>query len=130
MAARPPAPTGVARRKLLALLAALPVAACLHPTAAQDGDRMLPWHHLPDGTFRNPPGSPERGGSSADWRAFLWRRLIERAPPPPLPDGHVLPTEAVLSGIVAIQGEDAVTWLGHASFLIRLGGCTILTDRS
>jgi L-ascorbate metabolism protein UlaG (beta-lactamase superfamily) len=115
------------RRRLLALLAALPFAS-RSPHAAASEASMRPWHHLPDGTFRNPPGSPERGGSSADWRTFLWRRLIERAPTPTLPDGHVLSQEATLAGIGATGGEDSVTWLGHASFLIRLGGRTILTD--
>ena len=75
---------GIGRRRLLALLAALPFASRLSPAAAQDTG-MLPWHHLPDGTFRNPPGSPERGGSSADWRAFLWRRLVQGAPAPEIP---------------------------------------------
>lgn len=89
---------------------------------------MLPWHHLPDGTFRNPPGSPERGGTPADWRSFLWRRLVRPAPPPDIPDGHVLPAASALAGIAATRGDNAVTWLGHASFLIRLGGRTILTD--
>ena len=122
-----PAATGIGRRRLLALLAALPFASRLSPAAAQDTG-MLPWHHLPDGTFRNPPGSPERGGSSADWRSFLWRRLVQGAPVPEVPDGHVLPTGVALAGIAAARGGDAVTWLGHASFLIRLGGRTILTD--
>ena len=89
---------------------------------------MLPWHHLPDGTFRNPPGSPERGGSSPEWRAFLWRRLIDPPAVPPIPDGHVLSREAALAQLAATDGQDSVTWLGHASFLIRLGGQTLLTD--
>lgn len=119
---------GIGRRRLLALLASVPLASRFAmATAVQDRD-MLPWHHLPDGTFRNPQGSPERGGSSADWRSFFYRRLIERAPPPPLPEGHVLTQEATLAGIAAAQGGDCVTWLGHACFLIRLGGRAILTD--
>ena len=99
-----PAATGIGRRRLLALLAALPFASRLSPAAAQDTG-MLPWHHLPDGTFRNPPGSPERGGSSADWRSFLWRRLVQGAPVPELPDGHVLPTEVALAGVAAARGR-------------------------
>ena len=112
---------------MLAQLAALPLAA-IRPSAASPDQGMLPWHHLPDGTFRNPPGSPERGGSPAEWRSFFWRRLVEPAPAPALPDGHVLPTETALAGIAAAGDRDSVTWLGHASFLLRLGGRTILTD--
>ena len=119
--------TGIARRKLMALLAALPFGTpSLAASPLETG--MLPWHHLPDGTFRNPQGSPERGGTSAEWRSFMWRRLVERAPPVAVPDGHVLPARAALAGLEAAAGADSVTWLGHASFLIRLGGRTILTD--
>ncbi|MFL5337066.1 MAG: MBL fold metallo-hydrolase, partial [Geminicoccaceae bacterium] len=63
-----------------------------------------------------------------EWRAFFWRRLVAGEAPPVLPEGHVLPTEQVLAGIAASRGADSVTWLGHASFLIRLAGRTILTD--
>jgi N-acyl-phosphatidylethanolamine-hydrolysing phospholipase D len=120
-------PAAIGRRRLLALLAATPFTRHRTVAAAQDTG-MLPWHHRPDGTFRNPQGSPERGGSPAEWRSFLWRRLVQGAPAPKIPDGHVLSAAAALDGIAAAQGGDAVTWLGHASFLIRLGGRTILTD--
>ncbi len=109
------------------MLTALAFARTPTNSAAQDNG-MLPRHHLPDGTFRNPPGSPTRGGSPAEWRSFLWRRLVDAPPAPVIPEGHVLEREAVLAGIAAAHGGDAVTWLGHASFLIRLGGRTILTD--
>jgi L-ascorbate metabolism protein UlaG (beta-lactamase superfamily) len=87
-----------------------------------------PWHHLPDGRFRNPPGSPVPGGTPADWRGFFYRRLLERAPPPPIPAGHVLGSGAALAGLAAADRADSITWLGHASFLIRLQGRTVLTD--
>ena len=45
-----------------------------------------------------------------------------------MPDGHVLPPDAVIDGLQRHAGSDSVTWLGHASFLIRLDGRTILTD--
>jgi hypothetical protein len=88
----------------------------------------MAWHHLPDGTFRNPQGSPTPGGTRADWRAFLYRRLLARLPTPVIPEGHVLPEDAVLAGIATAAGADSITWLGHACFLIRLCGRTLLTD--
>jgi N-acyl-phosphatidylethanolamine-hydrolysing phospholipase D len=87
-----------------------------------------PWHHLPGGGFRNPPGSPERGGSSGDWWSFFYRRLVAGEPRIELPDGHVLPPDAVIAGLRAAQGADHVAWLGHAAFLIRVNGVTLLTD--
>ena len=118
---------GLARRGVLAALAALGFGLGARPAPALDLG-MLPWHHLPDGTFRNPPGSPERGGTSAEWRSFLWRRLVDPPPLPAIPDGHVLPATTALAQLAAADGRDSVTWLGHASFLIRIGGRTLLTD--
>jgi N-acyl-phosphatidylethanolamine-hydrolysing phospholipase D len=89
---------------------------------------MLPWHHLPDGTFRNPQGSPERGGTPAEWRSFMRRRLLGRASRVDAPDGHVLPKREAGAGLEAAGKSDSITWLGHASFLIQLGGRKILTD--
>ena len=98
------------------------------PSAASPDRVGLPWHHLPDGTFRNPPGSPERAGSPAEWRAFFYRRLVDPVPPPEVPAGHVLARQAVLAGLEAAGDRDSITWLGHACFLIRLGGRTLMTD--
>jgi N-acyl-phosphatidylethanolamine-hydrolysing phospholipase D len=122
-------PRSPGRRRLINLLAALPLTG-LRPRAAEaalpKADR--PWHHLADGTFRNPPGSPERGGAFGDWASFFYRRLAERPPPVTVPPGHVLRGDEALAGIATAAGADSVTWLGHASFLIRWQGRTLLTD--
>jgi L-ascorbate metabolism protein UlaG (beta-lactamase superfamily) len=124
------APRSPARRRLMGLLAALPLDMTLAGPAAtaETPDPLRPWHHLPDGTFRNPPGSPARGGDFGDWTRFLARRLLSRQPAPTLPAGHVLSEAEALAGLAAAGSCDSVTWLGHASFLIRLSGRTILTD--
>ena len=85
-----------------------------------------PWHHTESG-FRNPPGSPARGGDFGDWTSFFLRRF-DRAKLPIVPSNHVLPPEDVAAGLMRWRGADSLTWLGHASFLIRLDGRTILTD--
>jgi N-acyl-phosphatidylethanolamine-hydrolysing phospholipase D len=93
----------------------------VHPAADS------PAHHTARG-FRNPPGSPTPGGNLGDWSRFFWRRFAGRGGVP-LPDGHVLPQAEVLAGVVDGRGDgDRLTWLGHASFLLRLDGRTILTD--
>jgi L-ascorbate metabolism protein UlaG (beta-lactamase superfamily) len=93
----------------------------------EPGDGGRPWHHGPDG-FRNPPGSPERGGSFADWAGFFWRRLGRREAPPPLPPGHVRPQREALAALGGPERGDRLVWLGHAGFLLRLAGRTILID--
>ncbi len=86
-----------------------------------------PAHHRPDGTFRNPPGSPTRGASPKQlwqfWKGMAQRRL-ER---PDIPAGHRLSEREALNQFHSTV-DDSVTWLGHASFLVRTGGLTILTD--
>lgn len=108
-------------------LTGAPLSGLLPASATTATAAGAPWHHLPDGTFRNPPGSPGRGGTPAEWRSFMYRRLIQRTPAPALPAGHVLSAADALAGLAA-AGGDSVTWLGHACFLIRLGGRTLLTD--
>ncbi len=123
--AAPGAPK-IGRRALARGLALLPLALAAgtgRPARAAGG----PWHHTADG-FRNPPGSPARGGDFGDWSSFFWRRLISRDEVA-LPDGHVVPPAEALDGALNRRGDrDRLTWLGHASFLLRLDGRTILTD--
>jgi len=76
--------------------------------------------------FRNPEGSLPQTAGLAEFVPFFLRRTRARRPPP-VPSGHVLPRAEALAGLAA-AGPDSLTWLGHASFLIRTGGLTILTD--
>lgn len=95
------------------------------------GARPLPErpHHHTDSGFRNPPGSPTRGriAFGTMWR-FMRRMQAERKQAVALPDGHVWSREQVRSGLARHAGADSITWLGHAAFLLRLGGKTVLTD--
>ena len=87
-----------------------------------------PYHHLPDGRFRNPPGSPRRYTTTADLFRFMYRHWRNRAPRVTVPPGHVLSPEQVRRQLQQHAASDSITWLGHACFLIRLGGRTLLTD--
>jgi L-ascorbate metabolism protein UlaG (beta-lactamase superfamily) len=117
----------VTRRALNRSLASLPLAlaGCVAETAGvMEGG---PWHHTAEG-FRNPPGSPGRGGDFGDWSTFFLRRLAAREEIV-VPAGHVLPEPEAVDGVLNRRSDrDRLTWLGHASFLLRLDGVTILTD--
>ena len=120
-----PGRSGLTRRALTRSLAALPLM-LLGCASAETGLAGRPYHHTASG-FRNPPGSPGRHADFGDWAGFFLRRL-GGAPEVALPDGHVLAATAVQAGLDGQNGADSLTWLGHASFLIRLDGRTVLTD--
>ena len=86
---------------------------------------IRPYHHLPDGTFRNPEGSVEQLDYEFPWFKFNKERQKIKVK---IPEGHVVPKQNVLSELTTLENEDTITWIGHATFLIRLGGKTIITD--
>ncbi|HLY54822.1 MAG TPA: MBL fold metallo-hydrolase [Stellaceae bacterium] len=83
----------------------------------------------PPERFANPPGSPVRTRRHTRVLKFLWRQRIH-ASLPRIPDGHHLPLDAALAGLDAHHRGDgeAVTWLGHAAFLLRMAGQNVLVD--
>ena len=85
-----------------------------------------PYHHLPDGTFRNPEGSPVR---SKDVK-FSYRQFTKEKKKIDLsiPNDLVVDKETVLSDLKKYENEDYIAWIGHATFLIKLGNTTIITD--
>ena len=98
----------------------------------------LPYHHLSDGTFRNLPGSPKReissSHSSLNFFRFFYKGIIKREMfdqkeiPDNIPSNHVLTQEKTLEQFHANTNPISITWLGHATFLIKLGKEYILTD--
>lgn len=87
-----------------------------------------PEHHLPNGLFRNPPGSPQRDVDMRTMMRFLGRMARNSRTSVIVPDDHVVPERRAIAGLRVLNGADSLTWLGHASFLIRIAGKTILTD--
>ena len=87
-----------------------------------------PFHHLPNGLFRNPPGSPRREVDVPTMLRFFTRMTRQGRQPVAIPDGHVVPQKRAVAMLRDMEGADSITWLGHASFLIRLAGKTIITD--
>ncbi len=85
-----------------------------------------PYHHLADGTFRNPEGSPERD-PNIKWSYKVFndeRKKIKIN----FPNDHVVPRSKVLKDLNDNFKNDYIAWIGHATFLIKLGNTTIITD--
>ena len=85
-----------------------------------------PYHHLPDGTFRNPEGSPKRDNN------FKWSFRVfnekKKSLDMNVPQEHVVEKTKVLSDLERFKDDDYIGWIGHATFLIKLGNTTIITD--
>ena len=85
-----------------------------------------PYHHLPDGTFRNPEGSPKRDNN------FKWSFRVfnekKKSLDMNVPQEHVVEKTKVLSDLERFKDDDYISWIGHATFLIKLGNITIITD--
>lgn len=121
------------RRHLRSLVSALPLP---FMAAGTDAVRLdLPDHHAAPyspqrgGRFRNPPGLPQREDRMLrDRIPFFWGMTRRDGVKIEIPDGHVLDRPDVQAGLQRHHNSDSYTWLGHAAFLIKLGGATILTD--
>ena len=85
-----------------------------------------PFHHLPDGTFRNPEGSPQRD-PSFNWSFKIFNKE-KRKLNIDIPADHVINKKEVLENLKKNKNNDYVAWIGHATFLIKLGNTTIITD--
>jgi len=85
-----------------------------------------PFHHLPNGTFRNPEGSPKRDNN------FKWSFRVFNEKKKDLdmtvPKEHVVEKSKVLSDLEKFKDNDYIVWIGHATFIIKLGNTTIITD--
>ena len=83
-----------------------------------------PKHHLTTG-FRNYPPLPT---ASSKGVLFYLRRVWGSFFFPDVPPEHNLSEDEALKLLKSLDGEETITWLGHASFLLRIGKKTILID--
>ena len=86
----------------------------------------IPYHHLPDGTYRNPEGSPKRD-SNFKWSFKIFNKEKKKLDMT-VPKDHVEEKEIVFSNLNKLKNSDYIGWIGHATFLIKLGDTTIITD--
>ncbi len=85
-----------------------------------------PYHHLPDGTFRNPEGSPLRD-PNIKWsmsKFYKEKKKIKIN----IPADHIIDKNEVLKNLEKYKNDNYVAWIGHATFLIKLGNTIIITD--
>ena len=85
-----------------------------------------PYHHLPDGTFRNPKGSPVRTQKVNFSYRFFKKKTVQVNRN--VPDDFVIKKQKVLEDLKKYEADDYIAWIGHATYLIKLGNTTIITD--
>jgi N-acyl-phosphatidylethanolamine-hydrolysing phospholipase D len=108
---------------MAALSGALLLAGCASPYQNPYYDPQKP-HHTSEG-FQNLDPDARISEGFLSWQ---WQRRQDGLPKPPDPahrDWRVVPDLALLH---APSGNPSVTWIGHATLLLRLGGLNILTD--
>jgi len=82
-----------------------------------------PKHHTETG-FQNHPFVETAAPKGI---AFYLRRFWGSIFTPDIPDGHALSEKESIQLLNSIEG-DRISWLGHATFLLRASEVTILTD--
>jgi L-ascorbate metabolism protein UlaG (beta-lactamase superfamily) len=101
-------------------IVALALGACVTPFPYYDASKP---HRAADG-FRNNYPHPEKG-SFWRWKWEQWRDAL-----PKEPEGgwrfETVRTDAAL--LRAPAANPSVTWIGHATLLVRMGGANLLTD--
>jgi len=93
-------------------------------------EKNTPYHHH-NGGFRNLPNSdlppkPRR----KTYMSFVLRMMKYSREVVDIPDDHVIPqdTAAEIVKKLISQGDDFITWLGQACFLMQIDGKIFLTD--
>ena len=84
------------------------------------------YHHLTNGTFRNPEGSKVID-MNFNWSFKVFNQEKKKLDMT-FPESNVIKKEKVLLDLNNFQKEDYVAWIGHATFLLKLGETTIITD--
>lgn len=84
----------------------------------------MPKHHTSTGFQNDPPHISDRSTGVA----FVLKRIWYSINPIKMKIDYKLSEDESLKQLEARLGQNTLTWLGHASFLVRLEGKTILTD--
>jgi len=115
---RPPGRLGLAGAACALLLAGC---AGLYSNPHYDASKP---HHTPSG-FRNLDPDANMGRGFVRWQWQRWKSGLPKPPDATHRDWRVAPAIALLRAPV---GEPRVTWIGHATLLLQVGGLNVLTD--
>ena len=89
-----------------------------------------PYHHVYENglfkKFRNFQGSPERN-KNFKWSYKKFREAKKKINVI-VPKDFVVPRESVLKNLEKYKNDNFILWINHASFIIKLGSTTIVTD--
>lgn len=130
--------SGRAAKALLLVAVALSLAAsscCLQPlsfdeeawrqkVAATDPAKLYAPHRRPDGTFFN-PWMPQNKSAADLLRWWASQNSLPQA------EGKQFPTPTVPNDGAYLndpKAPDSLTWVGHATYVLQLGGRVIVTD--
>jgi N-acyl-phosphatidylethanolamine-hydrolysing phospholipase D len=78
---------------------------------------------MPHDPYKNPSGTDVNPAGIARW---TMERLRQRLPRPPVE--ALLPVAPDIAYLHHNRTEPSVTWIGHASLLVQIGGCNVLID--
>ena len=93
------------------------------PAAPQGPAGSAPAHHTPDGFVNNYPHA-----SKPSFWAWQWERWRDGVPQAP-PEGWNLPSVPIdAARLRSAASNPSMTWIGHATVLLRIAGMNVLFD--